>query len=81
MEQHGYNPLPTDAIVMNEIQINGSSGLPPAMYDEMFRLVEHDKIDPGAVVTDRIDLEDVNDELEAMTDYQTVGIPVINEFA
>lgn len=81
MEQHGYNPLPTDAIVMNEIQINGSSGLPPVMYDEMFKMVEHDKIDPGAVVTDKIGLDDINDELEAMTNYQTVGIPVINEFA
>lgn len=79
-EQRGYNPLPTDAIVMNELRIYGSSGLPPAKYDEMFRMVEHDKIDPGAVVTDHISLDDVNDELEAMTDYQTVGIPVVDQF-
>ena len=81
MEQHGYNPLPTDTIVMNEIQINGSSGLPPSKYGEMFRMVERGKLDPGAVITDRIDLEGVNDELEAMTDYQTVGIPVVTDFA
>jgi alcohol dehydrogenase/NADPH2:quinone reductase len=80
-EQRGYNPLPTDAIVMNEIQINGSSGLPPAKYEEMFRMVENDQIDPSAVVTDRIALGDVNDELEAMTEYETVGIPVVSEFA
>ena len=80
-EQHGYNALPTDTIVMNEIQINGSSGLPPARYDEMFRMIENDKLDPGAVVTDEIDLEGLNDELQAMTDYQTVGIPVVSEFA
>jgi alcohol dehydrogenase len=80
-EQHGYNPLPSDTIVMNEIQINGSSGLPPAMYDEMFRMIEHDKLNPEAVVTNKIGLEGVNDKLEAMTDYQTVGIPVITEFA
>jgi alcohol dehydrogenase/NADPH2:quinone reductase len=80
-EQHGYNPLPTDTIVMNEIQINGSSGLPPARYDEMFRMVEHGKLDPGAVVTDHISLDDVSDELEAMTDYETIGIPVVDQFA
>jgi len=80
-EQHGYNPLPTDTIVMNEIQINGSSGLPPAKYGEMFRMVEHGKLDPGAVVTDRIGLDGITDELRAMTDYETVGIPVVDSFA
>jgi len=80
-EQHGYNPIPTDTVVMNEIEIYGSSGLPPAMYDEMFRMVEHGKLDPGLVVTDRISLDEVSDELAAMTDYGTVGIPVVNEFA
>jgi len=80
-EQHGYNPLPTDTIVMNEIQINGSSGLPPAKYGEMFRMVEHGKLDPGAVVTDRIGLDGITNELRAMTDYETVGIPVVDSFA
>jgi alcohol dehydrogenase/NADPH2:quinone reductase len=47
----------------------------------MFRMIENDKLDPGAVVTDEIDLEGLNDELQAMTDYQTVGIPVVSEFA
>jgi len=80
-EQHGYNLLPTDTIVMNEIEINGSSGLPPAKYGEMFRMVENGKLDPGAVITDEISLDGVTDELEAMTDYQTVGIPVVTDFA
>jgi alcohol dehydrogenase/NADPH2:quinone reductase len=80
-EQHGYNPLPTDTIVMNEIQLNGSSGLPPARYDEMFRMVEEGTLDPTAVVTDHIPLEGVNDELQAMTDYETIGIPIVDEFA
>ena len=80
-EQYGFNSLPTDAIVMNEIELHGSSGLPPAKYGEMFRMIEHGQIDPGAVVTDRIGLEDVSDELEAMTNYGTVGIPVVSEFA
>lgn len=80
MEQHGYNPLPTDTIVMNEIQIRGSSGLPPVRYKEIFNMVETDKLDPGAVTSKEIGLESVNDELQSMTDYQTVGIPIITEF-
>jgi alcohol dehydrogenase/NADPH2:quinone reductase len=66
---------------MNEIELYGSSGLPPAKYGEMFRMVEQGKLDPGAVVTEHIGLEDVSAELEAMTDYQTVGIPVVDDFA
>ena len=80
-EQRGYNSLPTDTIVMNEIQVQGSSGLPPSKYGEMFRMVENGKLDPGAVITDKIGLEGVSDELAAMTDYETIGIPVVTEFA
>ncbi|MFB6353301.1 MAG: zinc-dependent alcohol dehydrogenase family protein [Halobacteriales archaeon] len=80
-EQAGYIDLPTDTIVMNEIEIRGSSGIPPARYGEIFDMVRTGKLDPGAVVTDHIGLDDVNDELEAMTDYATVGIPVVDEFA
>ena len=80
-EQEGYNPLPTDAIVMNEIEVKGSSGLPPAKYGELFDMVRIGKLDPAAVVSKKIDLEQVNDELQAMTDYQTIGLPMITDFS
>jgi alcohol dehydrogenase/NADPH2:quinone reductase len=80
-DQEGYSHLPMDAVVMNEIQIRGSSGIPPARYGEIFDMVRTGKLDPAAVVTDHIGLDDLNDELAAMTDYGTVGIPVVDEFA
>ncbi len=80
-EQEGYIDLPTDTIVMNEIQIRGSSGIPPARYGEIFDMVRTDKLDPAAIVTDHIGLEALNEELAAMTDYDTVGIPVVDRFA
>jgi threonine dehydrogenase-like Zn-dependent dehydrogenase len=43
-------------------------------------MVATGKLDPAAVITDRIGLEDVSATLDAMTDYQTVGIPVVTEF-
>ncbi|MFB6228669.1 MAG: alcohol dehydrogenase, partial [Halobacteriales archaeon] len=55
-------------------------GMPPERYDEIFRMVETGKIDPAAVITDRIALEDVSGTLDAMTEFETVGIPVIAEF-
>jgi alcohol dehydrogenase len=54
--------------------------MPPERYDEIFRMVATGKLDPAAVVTDHIGLEDVSDTLDAMTDYETVGIPVVTEF-
>ncbi|MFB6360535.1 MAG: zinc-binding dehydrogenase, partial [Halobacteriales archaeon] len=80
-EQEGYIDLPTDTIVMNEIQVRGSSGIPPARYGEIFDMVRTGKLDPAAIVTDHIGLEALNDELAAMTDYDTVGIPVVDRFA
>ncbi|MDY7083351.1 MAG: alcohol dehydrogenase, partial [Halobacteria archaeon] len=34
----------------------------------------------GEIVTKTVDLGQVPDELEAMSDFETMGFPVINEF-
>ena len=79
-EEQGMVPLPTDAMVMQEIEFIGSLGLPPSRYGEIFRMVSTGKLDPSAVVSETVGLEDVNDRLASMTDFGTVGIPVIDSF-
>ncbi len=79
-EEEGTVALPTDAMVMQEIEFIGSLGMPPTRYDEIFRLVATGKLDPSSVVSKTVALDDVNAELEAMTDFGTVGIPVIDSF-
>ena len=79
-EEEGMVSLPTDAMVMKEIEFVGSLGLPPTRYDEIFRMVARDKLDPSAVISETVSLDDVNDKLSAMTDFGTVGIPVIDQF-
>ncbi len=79
-EEEGMVALPTDAMVMQEIEFVGSLGMPPTRYDEIFRMVSTGKLEPAAVVSETIRLEGVNDKLEAMTDFGTVGIPVIDSF-
>ncbi|WP_348612824.1 zinc-dependent alcohol dehydrogenase family protein [Halobaculum rarum] len=79
-EEKGMVELPTDAMVMKEIEFVGSLGLPPTRYDEIFRMVARDKLDPSAVISETVSLDDVNDKLSAMTDFGTEGIPVIDEF-
>jgi alcohol dehydrogenase len=80
-EDGGELTLPTDAMVMKEVEFIGSFGMQPPRYGEILRMVQQGKLDPGAVVSDTIGLADVNDQLSAMTDYDTEGIPVVTEFA
>ena len=79
-EAGGMLSVPTDEMVTSEIDFYGALGMPPERYDEIFRMVATGKLDPAAVITDRIGLEDVSATLDAMTDYETVGIPVVTEF-
>ncbi|THE66731.1 alcohol dehydrogenase [Salinadaptatus halalkaliphilus] len=79
-DEQGMIQVPSDAMVMQEIEFIGSFGMPPTRYDEIFRMVSTGKLRPEAVVSETIALEDVSDTLAAMTDYETDGIPVIDDF-
>ncbi|MFC6835261.1 zinc-dependent alcohol dehydrogenase family protein [Halomarina ordinaria] len=79
-DEQGMVSLPTDAMTMQEIEFIGSLGMPPTRYDEIFRMVATGKLNPSAVVSETVGLDDVSDKLEAMTDFDTVGIPVIDAF-
>jgi alcohol dehydrogenase len=79
-EEEGEVSLPVDNIVMDEREFIGSFGMPPNEYDDIFRMMERGKIDPGKIVTETVSLEEVPDMIEGMGDYQTVGIPVCDEF-
>jgi alcohol dehydrogenase len=66
---------------MQEIEFIGSLGMAPTNYDEIFRMVDRGKLDPSAVVSETVALDDVPDQLASMNDFETMGIPVIDEFA
>lgn len=79
-EEGGEVSLPTDLIVAKELQFIGAIGLPRPRYDEIFRMIEHGKLDPAMMVSETVSLEQTSNKLDAMTDFETVGIPVIDEF-
>jgi alcohol dehydrogenase len=41
---------------------------------------EHGTLGPAAVVAETVSLDETPERLNAMSDYGTVGIPVIDEF-
>nr|WP_228434331.1 hypothetical protein [Natrarchaeobaculum aegyptiacum] len=49
-------------------------------YGELLRLIEAGRLEPEALVTREVALEDVSARLAAMTDYETVGLEVVTAF-
>jgi len=79
-EEEGEVSLPVDTIVMEEREFVGTFGMPPHEYEEIFSMMERGKIDPGKIVSKTVSLEEVPEVIASMDDYETVGIPVCNEF-
>ncbi len=76
----GEVSLPIDLVTAEEREILGSYGIPPTQYDEVLGLLDAGTVDPGALVTDHVGLEDVPDRLAAMGEYGNVGVEVVTEF-
>lgn len=79
-EEGGEVSLPVDTMVTDEREFYGSYGMPPHEYDEIFSMMEAGTIDPGKIVSETISLDEVPDTVASMGEYDTVGIPVCNEF-
>jgi alcohol dehydrogenase len=79
-EEGGSVELPVDVMVQNEVEFLGSYGMPPSEYDEIFRMMETGKLDPGRIVTETVDLGKVPEMLPKYDEFATVGIPVVDQF-
>jgi alcohol dehydrogenase len=78
--ERGEVALPVDEMTRWDVSFLGSRGMPPSRYDELLRLVASGRVDPGALVTERVALGDVSERLAAMTDYETNGVELVTEF-
>ena len=76
----GEVALPVDTMVTDEREFYGSFGMPPHEYDEIFRMMDHGKIDPGQIVSETCSLEEIPDVMDRLGEYETMGIPVCTEF-
>jgi len=78
--EKGEVPLPIDAMTRWDVSFLGSRGMPPSKYDELLRLIDERALDPGALVTNEVGLDDVSERLAAMTEYGTTGVELVTEF-
>ncbi len=78
--ERGAVSLPTDWMTRWEITFLGARGMPPTRYEALFDLLRTSDIDPGALVSRELSLEEVSDRLAAMSDYEPTGVEVITSF-
>lgn len=79
-KEAGYVPLPIDVILLNELKLFGGFGMAGQRYGAMMAMCEAGTLQPGKVVHQRVGLEGVTGVLEAMGNYDTTGVVVIDQF-
>lgn len=70
-------PIPMNRIIALELEVLGSHGMPAHRYDELLTMITDGRVDPSRLIGDRIRIEAIGSAMEAMTDYATAGITVV----
>ncbi|WP_435362144.1 zinc-dependent alcohol dehydrogenase family protein [Haloarchaeobius sp. DFWS5] len=78
--ERGEVSLPIDSMTRWDVDFLGSRGMPPSRYDELLTMIASGRLNPAALVTRRVSLDEVPDRLAAMSEYETEGIEVVTEF-
>ncbi|WP_142809491.1 zinc-dependent alcohol dehydrogenase family protein [Tepidiphilus olei] len=79
-EEGGMIPLPVDLFVALEAEFVGSFGNPHPDYAGLLALMAQGKLNPKSLISREVALDEVNDVLTAMSNYNTTGFHVITRF-
>ena len=80
-EDAGIIGLPVDAMLFQELSFHASMGCPTTSYPGLLSMVASGALAPERLVERSVDVGDVNDVLQRMTTYQTIGFNVITSWA
>lgn len=72
--------IPMEQVIMRELELVGSRGLPAARYPEVFDLIASRRVDPAQLVEKTVDLEEGARLLTEMGSFPGVGVTVIDTF-
>ncbi len=80
--EHAAPMLPMDRVIARELELIGSHGMAAHRFPRLFGMIETGRLDPGALVTQRLDLAGGAACLMAMADGGLAdgGIAVIDRF-
>lgn len=77
---HARTALPMDQVVAKELEILGSHGMQAHRFGAVFSMIESGVLDPGRLVTRRLDLAGAAQALPAMSRFEATGMAVIDRF-
>lgn len=77
---HATPPIPMEPVIMGELEILGSRGMPASDYPRVFELIASADLGLGRLVTATVDLDHASEVLEAMSGFSGVGVTVIDRF-
>ena len=70
-------PLPMDRVIAQELEVYGSHGMAAADYPAMLALIAGGRLDPAALVTRQITLDEAGAALAAMDHPGPPGLTVV----
>ncbi len=73
-------PIVMDLVMAKELEIVGSHGMPAGDYGAMLGMVAAGVLKPERLVTGTVPLEQAGDVLAAMSQYEVIGVTVIDRF-
>jgi D-arabinose 1-dehydrogenase-like Zn-dependent alcohol dehydrogenase len=76
--EKGEISVPIDKIVLMELQMLGTLGMQSTRYPGMLQMVEAKKLNPKAMITGTVGLDGASAILEEMTNFQNVGVTIID---
>ena len=78
--EQGIVGIPLDELIEAELTIIGSVGNPHIHLPALLRLVGDGRLDPAALISERVALPAAQDVLARMTTFDTVGFSLIDSF-
>ena len=79
-QEQGEVAFPVDLLVVKELRVIGTVGMPPHRFPTMLRMVEAGTLTPGKLVGRTVPIEQVSEVLASMTQYGTLGATVVNQW-
>ena len=72
--------VPMSRVIAHELEILGSHGMQPHRYPALLAMIAAGKLNPERLIGKRISLDQAPEELIGMSNFQGVGVTVINRF-
>lgn len=69
-----------ERLIMGEIEILGSRGMPAGDYPRVLAMIASGTVDPSRLVTRTVSLDEASGVLEAMGEFTGAGVTVIDRF-